>query len=181
MSPREQEQRAFLETYWRCLVVEPDWERFASIVAEDCVVHYPGNHFLSGDHVGRAAVVRLYQTLRKLGPDTGTFIGELHDTVHSEDHCCALVKYRIVVAKNVEIEGDAVGVFHLRDGQMAEYWLLERDQKMINDIVNMSGKALLAGGTGKDMAKGVATHPLALARTARPVARIKRGKNKRMV
>ena len=77
MSPREEEQRAFLETYWRCLVVEPDWERFASIVAEDCVVHYPGNHFLSGDHVGRAAVVRLYQTLRKLGPDTGTFIGEL--------------------------------------------------------------------------------------------------------
>ena len=181
MSPREQEQRAFLETYWRCLVVEPDWERFASIVAEDCVVHYPGNHFLSGDHVGRAAVVRLYQTLRKLGPDTGLFIGELHDTVHSEDHCCALVKYRIVVAKNVEIEGDAVGVFHLRDGQMTEYWLLERDQKMINDIFNMGGKALLAGGAKKDMAKGVGTHPLALARTARRVVRIKRGKNKRMV
>lgn len=181
MSPREQEQRAFLETYWRCLVVEPDWERFSSIVAEDCVVHYPGNHFLSGDHVGRAAVVRLYQTLRKLGPDTGMFIGELHDTVHSEDHCCALVKYRIVLAKSVEIEGDAVGVFHLRDGQMTEYWLLERDQKMINDIFNLSGKALLAGGTAKDIGKGVATHPLALARTARRIVRIKRGKNKRMV
>ena len=181
MSPREEEQRAFLETYWRCLVVEPDWERFASIVAEDCVVHYPGNHFLSGDHVGRAAVVRLYQTLRKLGPDTGTFIGELHDTVHSEDHCCALVKYRIVLAKSVEIEGDAVGVFHLRDGQMAEYWLLERDQKMINDIVNMSGKAALAGGRKRDIALGVLTHPLAAVRTGRRVARQKRGKNKKML
>jgi hypothetical protein len=125
--------------------------------------------------------VRLYQTLRKLGPDTGLFIGELHDTVHSEDHCCALVKYRIVLGKGAEFEGDAVGVFHLRDGQMTEYWLLERDQKMINDIFNMGGKALLAGGAKKDMAKGVGTHPLALARTARRVVRIKRGKNKRMV
>ena len=68
-----------------------------------------------------------------------------------------------MLAKNVEIEGDAVGVFHLENGQMVEYWLLERDQKMINDIFNLCGKALLAGGSEEDMAKGVATHPLALA------------------
>jgi hypothetical protein len=64
---------------------------------------------------------------------------------------------------------------------MTEYWLLERDQKMINDIFNLSGKALLAGGTAKDIGKGVATHPFALARTARRIVRIKRGKNTRMV
>ena len=91
------------------------------------------------------------------------------------------MKYKIVVGTGVEIEGDAVGVFHLAGGQMTEYWLLERDQKMINDIFNMGGKALLAGGAAKDMGKGVGTHPLALTRTLRRVARIKRGKNKRMV
>ena len=181
MSTREAEQRAFLETYWRCLMVSHDWETFASIVDQDCVVHYPGNHFLSGDHVGRDAVVRLYQNLTQLGPSTGAFVGELHDTVYSDAHCCALVKYRIVLGPGVEIEGDAVGVFHILDGRMVEYWLLERDQKMINDIINMGGKALLAGGAKKDMAKGAGTHPLALARTLRRVARIKRGKNKRML
>ena len=124
------EQRAFLATYWHCLMVEHDWETFASIVDPDCVVHYPGNHFLSGDHVGREAVVRLYQNLTALGPATGTFVGELHDTVHSDSHCCALVKYRIVVAPGMELAGDAVGVFHLKDGRMNEYWLLERDQKI---------------------------------------------------
>jgi hypothetical protein len=181
MPTREAEQRAFLETYWRCLMVENDWETFASIVHPECVVHYPGNHFLSGDHVGREAVVRLYQNLTKLGPETGTFIGELHDTVHSDSHCCALVKYKIVVGPGMEIEGDAVGVFHLEEGQMTEYWLLERDQKMINDIINMGGKALLAGGAKTNMALGAGTHPLALARTVRRVTRIKRGKNKRML
>ncbi len=75
----------------------------------------------------------------------------------------------------MEIEGDAVGVFHIEHGQMIEYWLLERDQKMINDIINMSGKALLAGGAKMDMARGVLTHPLALARTVRRIARVKRG------
>jgi len=178
---RLEEQQSFLTTYWTCLMVEHDWEAFAAIVHPDCVVHYPGNHFLSGDHVGREAVVRLYQTLTRLGPATGTFIGELPDTVYSETHCCALVKYRIVVDPLGEIPGDAVGVFHIENGQMAEYWLLERDQKMINDIINMSGKALLAGGTKADMAKGVATHPLALGRTLWRIARVKRGKNKRML
>ena len=178
---RIEEQQAFLTTYWNCLMVENDWERFAEIVHPQCVVHYPGNHFLSGDHVGRDAVVRLYQTLTKLGPDTGTFIGELHDTVHSETHCCALVKYTIIVGPNMEIPGDAVGVFHVEDGQMREYWLLERDQKMINDIFNLSGKALLAGGTKVDLAKGAAMRPLALGRTVWRVARVKRGKTTKML
>ena len=178
---REQEQQEFLSKYWSSLMQGPDWETFRSIVAENCVVHYPGNHFLSGDHVGRDNIVRLYQTLYKLGPEAGTFIGELHDTTTSQDHACALVKYRIVVGPGMEIPGEAIGLFHIENGQMVEYWLLERDQKMINDIVKMSGKAALAGGSKKDLAKGVATHPLELVRTLWRIARIRRGKIKRML
>jgi hypothetical protein len=159
----------------------PDWETFESIVGENCVVHYPGNHFLSGDHVGRAKILQLYKNLYKLGVENGTFLGELHDTVHSDDHCCALVKYRIVIGPGMEIPGEAIGVFHLEHGQMVEYWLLERDQKMINDVVKMSGKAALAGGSNVQMAVGALTHPLALVRTMRRIARIKRGVNKRML
>ena len=178
---RQEEQQEFLGKYWRSLMEGPDWDTFASIVADKCVVHYPGNHFLSGDHVGRAAILALYKKLYKLGVENGTFIGELHDTVHSEDHCCALVKYRIVVAPGMEIPGEAIGVFHLENGQMVEYWLLERDQKMINDIVRMSGKAALAGGSKGQMAVGAVTHPVALGRTMWRIARLKRGVNKRML
>ena len=178
---RTEEQQEFLGKYWRSLMEGPDWETFRGIVADNCVVHYPGNHFLSGDHVGNADIVQLYQNLYKLGVEQGTFIGELHDTVYSETHCCALVKYKIVVGPGMEIPGEAVGVFHIENGQMVEYWLLERDQRMINDIIRMSGKAALAGGSKVQMAIGALTHPLELFRTVRRLVRLKRGTSKKML
>jgi hypothetical protein len=177
---RKQEQLEFLGKYWNSLMSN-DMETFASIVGEHCVVHYPGNHFLSGDHVGRAAILELYKKLYKLGLEQGTFIGELHDALTSDDHACALVKYRIVVGKGMEIPGEAIGVFHIENGQMVEYWLLERDQKMINDIMRISGKAALAGGSNAQMAFGALKQPLALARTMRRVMRVKRGNTQKML
>jgi len=177
---RDQEQREFLSKYWNYLM-EGDMENFASLVGENCVVHYPGNHFLSGDHVGRKAILELYSKLYMLGIQQGTFIGELHDAVTSDDHACALVKYRIVLGPNIELPGEAIGVFHIENGQMVEYWLLERDQKMINDVVKISGKASLAGGSKRQMALGALKQPAPLARTVRRVIRNKRGTNKKML
>jgi hypothetical protein len=177
---REQEQQKFLKTYWDCLMIG-DMENFAPIVGENCVVHYPGNHFLSGDHVGREAIVKLYSNLYKLGIEQGTFIGELHDTTTSQEHACALVKYRIIVGKGMEIPGEAIGLFHIENGQMVEYWLLERDQKMINDIMKISGKAALAGGSNLQMALGALKQPAPLARTIRRVLRVKRGNTNKML
>jgi hypothetical protein len=161
--------------------MENDMATFSTLVGEHCVVHYPGNHFLSGDHVGHAAILDLYKKLYKLGLEQGTFIGELHDAVTSDDHACALVKYRIVVGKGMEIPGEAIGVFHIENGQMVEYWLLERDQKMINDIMRISGKASLAGGSNLQMALGALKQPLALVRTMRRVMRVKRGNTQKMI
>jgi hypothetical protein len=177
---RKQEQLEFLGKYWNSLMTN-DMATFETLVGEHCIVHYPGNHFLSGDHVGRAAIMDLYRKLYKLGLEQGTFIGELHDALTSDDHACALVKYRIVVGKGMEIPGEAIGVFHIENGQMVEYWLLERDQKMINDIMKISGKAALAGGSNAQMALGALKQPLALARTMRRVLRVKRGNTQKML
>jgi hypothetical protein len=151
------------------------------MVAEHCVVHYPGNHFLSGDHVGRPAILELYRKLYELGIEAGTFVGEFHDSVHSPDHTCALITYRIELGMGQALTGEAVGVFHLQDGQMVEYWLLERDQKMINDVVNLSGKAALAGGAKAQLVLGVLTHPRAAVRLMRRVVRQRRGVNTKML
>jgi ketosteroid isomerase-like protein len=177
---RQEEQLEFLSKYWNSLM-EGDMEAFTPLVAEHCVVHYPGNHFLSGDHVGRERIVELYAKLYKLGLEQGTFIGEFHDATTSEDHACALIKYRIVLGPNMEIPGEAIGVFHIENGQMVEYWLLERDQKMINDVVKISGKASLAGGGKLQMVLGAIKQPAPLARTIRRVIQIKRGTNKKML
>jgi hypothetical protein len=64
---------------------------------------------------------------------------------------------------------------------MVEYWLLERDQKMINDIMRISGKAALAGGSNVQMALGALKQPLALVRTMRRVMRVKKGNTQKML
>jgi hypothetical protein len=158
-----------------------DMDAFAEIVHDDCLVHYPGNHFLSGDHRGKRAVVDLYSKLYKIGIEQGTFIGEFHDAVTSDDHCCALVKYTLVLGAGAKLTGEAIGVFHLEDGKMREYWLLERDQKLINDIVAISGKPSLAGGGNKALALSALKHPFAVVRTARRVVRQRRGVNTKML
>jgi ketosteroid isomerase-like protein len=175
-----QDKRDFLTKYWNALMVG-DMEAFAPLVHEQCVVHYPGNHFLSGDHHGRRAIVELYSNLYRIGIEQGTFIGEFHDAVTSDDHCCALIKYTLDLGAGQKLTGEAVGVFHLEDGQMREYWLLERDQKMINDIFALSGKATLSGGGKKAMALSALRHPLALVRTGRRVVRQRRGVNTKML
>jgi ketosteroid isomerase-like protein len=175
-----QDKLDFLGKYWDSLM-KGDMEAFATLVHDDCLVHYPGNHFLAGDHRGKRAVVELYSKLYRIGIEQGTFIGEFHDGVTSDDHCCALVKYTIVLGAGQKLTGEAIGVFHLEGGQMREYWLLERDQKMINDIVAISGKASLSGGGNKELAIGALKHPLAVVRTARRVVRQKRGVNTKML
>ena len=174
------EKQRFLETYWNSLM-SGDMDTFRTLVDERCIVHYPGNHFLSGDHVGTAAIVDLYSKLFRIGIQQGTFIGELHDALTSDDHAVALVKYTIELGHGQRILGDAIGVMHVENGKMVEYWLLERDQKMINDIFALSGKPSLAGGGNKALALSALRHPGAVIRTARRVARQKRGTNSKML
>jgi hypothetical protein len=177
---RDTEQREFLGKYWNSLMTG-DMETFATLVDERCVVHYPGNHFLSGDHVGKAAIIDLYSKLYRIGIQQGTFVGEFHDAVTSDDHACALIKYTMELGGNQRITGEAIGVFHIAHGQMVEYWLLERDQKMINDVVALSGKATLSGAGKKALALSALRHPGAVVRTARRVMRQKRGTNTKML
>jgi hypothetical protein len=82
---------------------------------------------------------------------------------------------------NQRITGEAIGVFHIENGKMVEYWLLERDQKMINDIVALSGQATLSEGGNKALALSALRHPGAVVRTARRVMRQKRGTNTKML
>jgi ketosteroid isomerase-like protein len=174
------DKKEFLSKYWTSLNTG-DLEAFAPLVAENCVVHYPGNHFLSGDHVGRTAIVELYTNLYKIGIEPGFFIGELHDVLTSDDHASALVTYTLELGAGQQLTGEAIGLFHIENGQMVEYWLLERDQKMINDIFNLSGKATLSGKGKGAQALSALRNPMAVIRTVRRVARKRRGTNSKML
>lgn len=174
------EKRAFLQKYWTALTTG-DIDGFAPMVHEDCVVHYPGNHFLSGDHVGREAILDLYRKLYRIGIEPGTFLGELHDVTTSADHACALIKYTLVLGGGRQLTGEAVGVFHIEDGAMVEYWLLERDQKLINDVFAIAGRATLAGAGRLGQAASALRNPLAGVRIARRLIRARRSTSTRML
>jgi hypothetical protein len=177
---RDREQRDFLQVYWDSLTTGR-LDAFAPLVHPDCVVHYPGNHFLSGDHVGPAAILQLYRNLYDIGIRDGTFVGALHDVVTSSAHACALVTYTLELGAGRRLTGEAIGVFHIANGQMVEYWLLERDQKMINDIFKISGRAALSGGGNGAMLLGALRHPAAVLRTVRRVIRQRRATTTRML
>jgi ketosteroid isomerase-like protein len=174
------EKRDFLRKYWNSLMAG-DFATFETLVDERCTVHYPGNHFLSGDHHGKAAIVELYRSLYRIGIEPGTFVAELHDVVTSDDHACALITYRLDLGASQSLTGEAIGVFHIENGKMVEYWLLERDQKLINDIFKISGRATLAGGGSPRLALGGLRNPLPVLRTIRRVVRRRRGRNTKML
>ena len=100
-------------------------------------MHYPGNHFLSGRPRRHGGDRRpLLQAATGSGSSRGRSSASSTTRSTSDDHACALIKYTIELGHGQRITGEAIGVFHIENGKMVEYWLLERDQKMINDIVD---------------------------------------------
>ena len=123
--------RAVLAAYWKALT-SGHVEEFAPLVHDDAVFHYPGNHVLSGDYHGKAAVVGLYTNLIKLSGDK--FHGTLHEVVVGEEFTVAILSYRLNLLAGRSLPGRACGLFRIQDGKIREYWLFEWDQVMINDV-----------------------------------------------
>jgi ketosteroid isomerase-like protein len=129
-----QQRLETIGTYWDALI-GGDLERFETLLAEDVVVHYPGNHALSGDYRGREEVVGLYRQLTQWVAD-GIFKGELLDVVVGEVYTGAVIRYDLVLPGRT-IAGRAIGLFIIEDGLIKEYWLHEWDQVMINRVFRL--------------------------------------------
>ena len=63
ITEQDREQRiGVIKTYWDALMAG-DMERFRSLLAPDAVIHYPGQHYLSGDYTTNDDIVGLYTRL----------------------------------------------------------------------------------------------------------------------
>ena len=65
----QQERINVIRIYWDALM-KGDMKRFESLLADDVLVHYPGNHYLSGDYRGKTEVVGLYSKTSSASMDT---------------------------------------------------------------------------------------------------------------
>lgn len=124
-----------IRTYWDALMAR-DMKRFESLLADDVVIHYPGNHHLSGDYRGKKDVVALYTRLTEF-VDEGVFLGEVLDIVMGEIYTAVVIRYDLKLPFKT-IPGRAVGLFIIKDGKIQEYWLHEWDQVMINRVFRLT-------------------------------------------
>jgi ketosteroid isomerase-like protein len=103
----------------------------AELLCDDVVWHVPGESVIAGEHRGRRAVLDYFA--RRRGLTNATF----RITVHG----AALIDGRVVqlaggraVRDGREVTWETVGVFAVRDGRIAECWLVPFDQRAFDRI-----------------------------------------------
>jgi hypothetical protein len=113
-----------------------DLKTFETLLAPDAVIHYPGQHSLSGDYRTTASIVGLYTQLSQFVKD-GVFSGEVLDIMVGEIYTAVVIRYTIKMPHKT-IPGRAIGLFIIEKGKIKEYWLHEWDQVMINGVFRLS-------------------------------------------
>ena len=96
---------------------------------EDIVFHYPGRNPLSGDYRGKDQVLRLLARVFEL--TGGSFRPEIQDILASDEHVAAMVTVR-AERDGRPVEWRSVDLFHVRAGKLAEHWVHEVDQDVVD-------------------------------------------------
>jgi len=110
---------------------EGDVDTLRQLFDQDAVWHVPGRSPLSGDHRGLDAILGfLARTMELTG---GTFRAEVHDVVANDEHAVALYVTR-GEREGRTLESRDVLVSHIRNGKLAEAWLLSADLYAVDEF-----------------------------------------------
>ncbi len=96
-----------------------DWDAVRALLGDEVVWHEPGDEDYSGDHRGREAVVGLLEKL--VAVTGGTFVLAPEAFLSSAEHSAVLVRWW-AEREGRRSEGNEIGVYRLRDGQIVEAW-----------------------------------------------------------
>jgi ketosteroid isomerase-like protein len=108
-----------------------DVDTLRQLFDQDAVWHVPGRSPLSGDHRGMDAILGfLARTMELTG---GTFRAELHDVAASDEHAVAIYVTR-GEREGRTLESRDVLVSHIRNGKLAEAWLLSADLYAVDEF-----------------------------------------------
>jgi ketosteroid isomerase-like protein len=102
-----------------------DLDTVNELFADDVVWHVAGRSPLSGDYEGKDRVFGFFARLQELSE--GTSKVEVHDLLANDEHGVAIVTESATRSGNSH-EGRATHVFHLRDGQVTEFWDAQANQ-----------------------------------------------------
>lgn len=100
-------------------------ETVAHLFDADAVWHLPGHQPMSGDHIGRDAVLaamRYFQDIQL----------EVHEIIASDDHAVALL-YARGERNGKRYNAREVDIFHLRGGKITEFWSFSEDTRLTDE------------------------------------------------
>jgi ketosteroid isomerase-like protein len=99
-------------------------EPVAELLAEDIVWHVPGTSPIAGDHAGREAVLAYFERRRRLADET--FVMHPKGVLEDGDAVVQLVDGEAVI-RGERRTWSTAGVYRIRDGLIAEVWLVPLD------------------------------------------------------
>ena len=108
-----------------------DIDTLRQLFDQDAIWHVPGRSPLSGDHRGLDAILGfLARTMELTG---GTFRADVHDVVANDEHAVALYVTR-GEREGRTLQSRDVLVSHIRNGKLAEAWLLSADLYTVDEF-----------------------------------------------
>jgi hypothetical protein len=102
-----------------------DLTAVSDLLSDDIVWHSGGSNVLTGDYVGKEAVLGFFGLLMQ--ESGGSFRNDIHDMLANDEHGVALVTMS-ATRGGESFEGRMVHVFHMSDDKMTEFWAIPEDQ-----------------------------------------------------
>lgn len=93
-------------------------------LAEDVIMHVPGHNAVSGTYKGKDQFAASMMKAEELA---GGLQRELHDVLADDDHVVVLVGLKATRGGQT-LTWNGANLWHVRDGKLAEVWLLSDDQ-----------------------------------------------------
>ena len=113
-------------------VAAQDWEAAKGFFADDLVAHVGGHNSLSGTYEGAEAFMGyLSQATAML--DSLEIVP--HDLLASDDHAVALATITSTRGGQT-MSSDRVVVYHLDGDKITELWIVDSDQKAVDDFLS---------------------------------------------
>jgi adenine phosphoribosyltransferase len=106
-------------------------DRVRELLAEDIVWHVPGDSPIAGDHRGPDAVLDYFSRRRAIAGGTMRMIPK--GTLEDGNAVAMLVDGRAHLG-GADVEWSTVGVYRIRDGRIAEVWLVPLDAARFDEL-----------------------------------------------
>lgn len=103
-------------------IVKNDRPAILDSLHDDVVMHLPGNNPLSGTYKGKE---QFAGAVMKAEEVSGGLHREMHEILATDDHIVVLVGVR---SGKGGYTWNGANIWHVRDGKLAEVWLLSDDQ-----------------------------------------------------